>query len=128
MTGRRRRVTEALLYLAPAAWRDRYRDEVLAQLASSEWRVRDVADIVLTALGLRADQIRRRKHMTKIALAIVVVGALWTAWAVPQLAGGLTELPGHWWSAPGPALLLTGGLLAALAAHRRHQANRSTDR
>lgn len=121
MTRRAGWVTEALLRLAPAAWRERYRVEVLAQLSSSEHRIRDGANITLTALRLRADQIRRSQHMIKIAVATLLVGAVWTVWAVPQLSDGLIELPGHWWSAPGPALVLAGGLLAALAARRRHR-------
>ena len=35
----------------PAAWRVRYRVEVLAQSSLSERRMRDAADIALTALG-----------------------------------------------------------------------------
>ena len=120
MTGGTGWITETLLRLAPGAWRDRYRTEILAQLSSSEHRVRDTANVTLAALGLRADQIRRSQPMMKMAVGILVVGAAWTAWAVPQLADGMTELPGHWWSAPGPALVVTGGVLAALAAHRRH--------
>ncbi len=111
--------TEALLRLAPSAWRRRYRDEIAAQLSSSDRRLRDSADIVLAALGLRADQIRRNRHMMKIAMGILVVGAVWTAWAVPQLADGVMELPGHWWSAPALALLVSGALGVVLAGRRR---------
>ena len=57
--------------------------------------------------------------MMKIAVAVLVAGAVWTAWAVPHLADGVTELPGHWWSAPGPAVLLSG-FLGVVFASRRH--------
>ncbi len=57
--------------------------------------------------------------MMKIAVAILAAGAMWTAWAVPQLTDGVIELPGHWWSAPGPALLLSGGLGVVLVS-RNH--------
>jgi hypothetical protein len=123
VTGRTGWVTETLLRLAPAPWRQRFRSEILAHLSSSDHRMRDTVNVTLTALGLRADQIRRSRHMMKIAVAILVVGAVWTAWAVPQLAEGVTELPGHWWSAPGPTLVLTGGMLAALGAYRRHRSS-----
>jgi hypothetical protein len=119
MTGRAGRWIGALLHLAPSAWRNRYRDEIAAQLSSSDRRLRDSADIVLTALRLRIDQIQGSRHLGEAAVAILVVGAVWTAWAVPQLADGVIELPGHWWSAPGPALLLGGGFGGVLASRRR---------
>ena len=119
MTGRAGWWTQALLRLAPSAWRRRYRDEIAAQLSSSDRLLRDSADIVLTALGLRVDQIQRGRYMIRVAIGLLVVGAAWTAWAVPQLADGAIDLPGHWWSAPGPALLLCGGLGVVLAGHRR---------
>ena len=76
----------------PAAGRERYRVEVLAQLSLSERRMRDAADIALTALGLRVDQIRRSQHMIKVAVDIVVVGAVWTTWVVPQLMAPLAVI------------------------------------
>ncbi len=119
MTGRAGWWIRALLHLAPSAWRRRYRDEIAAQLSSSDRRLRDSADIALTALGLRVDQIQKTRHLGEAAVAILLVGAMWTTWAVPQLADGAIELPGHWWSAPGPALLLSGGLGVVLASRRR---------
>jgi hypothetical protein len=119
MTARRRWVAEALLRLAPAAWRNRYRGEVLAHLAESERGLRDAADLALVALRMRLDQLPRSRLMVNVAIGVLIVGIAWTAWAIPQLADGVAGLPGHWWSAPGPALVLIGALIALTVRQRR---------
>jgi hypothetical protein len=119
MSGRRRWVAEALLRLAPAAWRNRYRVEILAHMAESERGLRDAADLGLIALRMRLDQLPRSRLMINVAIGVLIVGIAWTAWAIPQLADGVAELPGHWWSAPGPALVLIGALIALTVRQRR---------
>ena len=120
MTGGLDRLAAGLLRLAPAPWRERYRDEVLAQFSESDRTVRDAADIALVSLGLRIHHIGGNRHMTKIALAMLSLGILWTAWAVARLADGVIELPGHWWSAPGPTLMV-GGVAILVLSWRRHR-------
>ena len=58
--------------------------------------------------------------MIKVAIGVLIAGIAWTSWVIPQLADGVAELPGHWWSAPGPALVLIGGLVA-LTVRQRHR-------
>ena len=49
------------------------------------------------------------------AAALVAIGVLGIAWAVPQLADGVAELPRHWWSSIPVALVALGAALAAIA-------------
>jgi hypothetical protein len=37
------------------------------------------------------------------------------AWSVPQLANGIVEVPGHWWSTLAASPLLLAAVLAVLA-------------
>jgi hypothetical protein len=47
-------------------------------------------------------------RLLTISIALTVIGALGIAWALPQLANGVAELLGHWWSAATVVVLAAG--------------------
>ncbi len=56
---------------------------------------------------------------TKAAFAIALVSAFWHGFVVNDLAGGITELPRHWWSAPPILGLVVAAALGAIGHSRR---------
>jgi cytochrome bd-type quinol oxidase subunit 2 len=63
-------------------------------------------------------------HVTRVliaaASALVVLGLVGLAWSIPLLAGGIEELPRHWWSTLPAALVVVGvALVTALSRGSR---------
>lgn len=113
-----------ILWLAPAVWRRRYGPEVIDLLASSKRPLADRVDLIRTCLGLRGATVREAVTMRTCVLVTSLMalglGIAWAAAADQQLANGLVELPGHWWSAPALGLVVAGAAgVAWLAWPRR---------
>jgi hypothetical protein len=103
--------------MLPRAWRRRYGEELLDELRRRKRTPAVVLDLLALAARLRTEQLGR--HLTAV-LFICLPGAAGAAFATYKAAGrlahGWVELPGHWWSAPWPALtigFLTTSLLAS---------------
>jgi hypothetical protein len=111
-----------LLLLLPRAWRRRYGEELLDELRRRKRTPAVVLDLLALAARLRTEQLGR--HFTPVLLICLPAaagGAFGTYKAVGRLSHGWVELPGHWWSAPWPALtigFLTTCLLASAARRR----------
>jgi len=106
-----------LLRAYPRAWRDRYGEEILDLLAASDRPVLAAIDVLATGIRIRIEG----DGMIRTAAVLAVLGLVWAAWAIPQLASGVLELPGHWWSAPSLLLLAGGAGLATAALVRRRR-------
>jgi hypothetical protein len=118
-----------LLWLFPKAWRAAHGDEVADMLASSDRPWSDRLDLVRAGVDLRTDQLIHLVHgrtmlmrslrVTAVALAVLGLGG--AAWATPQLAHGVGEIPMHWWSSLAVLPLAVGIVLAVVAWRpRRH--------
>jgi hypothetical protein len=83
-----------LVWLYPRPWRDRYGREMAELLAASERPWRDSVNVALYA-ALAWTEITMFKTMILIlaAASLVLFG-----FTVGQLAGGVREIPQHWWS------------------------------
>jgi hypothetical protein len=106
-----------LLALLPPAWRRRYGEEAIDLLGRGGHPVADAFDLARCALELRirGTEAHMRRNLTIFALVAAVLGGLGVAWSVPQLAHGIVEVPGHWWSTLAASPLLLAAVLAVLA-------------
>ena len=105
-----------MLLLLPRDWRDRYGDDLREELSSRRLTPFVLLDVLALATRLRAQQLGR--HLLRvlvICLPGAAGGAFLTYRAVGRLAHGWTELPGHWWSAPWPALTLLFLMISGVA-------------
>lgn len=50
-----------------------------------------------------------------VGLALVLLGTVGAAWAAGELAGGIAEIPRHWWSALATTPVAVGALLILLS-------------
>jgi hypothetical protein len=89
-----------LISLFPREFRARYGEEILELLESSDHPTRDRIDIVQSAGRLRMEDILKNRISPMIVTAVAIGAASLTAFvlAVPELAGGLRDVPQHWWS------------------------------
>jgi hypothetical protein len=109
-----------LRLLLPRAWRRRYGDELLDELRSRRATPALLLDVLVLVVRLRAEQLGR--HLVAvlvICLPAAAGGAFATYSAVGRLAHGWVELPGHWWSAPWPALTIAFLAIAGAACAGR---------
>ncbi|MGH9120163.1 MAG: hypothetical protein ACRD0A_20540 [Acidimicrobiales bacterium] len=110
--------------LFPRSWRQSYGAEVAEHLAAGRCPVRDRIDLVLAVGPAWIDWLAgKRSAMRTIvitAVVLVAVGLVTTVRATTQLARGLVEIPGHWWSTLAAAPLAAGlaMLLVVLLAQR----------
>lgn len=104
----------------PTRWRERYGDEIEALLRQSHHPVADLVDLVKhVARWYLEEAMKDIWKSLSIILAIVSVFAL--GYAISDLAGGISELPRHWWStAPvlGLVLAAAAGILARARSRR----------
>ena len=54
-----------------------------------------------------------------VGVALLVVGAVTTTWAVTELSNGVIEIPMHWWSAAAAVPLALGVLLTGWSLRQR---------
>ena len=103
--------------LIPARLRERYGEEIQELLSDSRRPTADLLDIVRQSARWHLEGYAMNIWRTfAIVLATVSVFAL--GYAVNGLAGGISELPEHWWSGA-PLLGLVGaGVLAAIGRLR----------
>jgi hypothetical protein len=101
-----------VLRLLPAQWRARYGGEVSDALAHSRRPLRDLLDVTRLAVELHGRELTMRP-LWIVAAALVALGLAGAAWATPQLADGVAEIPGHWWSTLAVMPLVVGLALAA---------------
>lgn len=102
-----------LIRLYTAEFRARYGEEVAALLAASDHPVRDRIDIFVHAVQERMETtMKSTTSIVLIAAAILGAASLVTfGYAVAELAGGIREVPNHWWS----TLPLVGIAISATA-------------
>ena len=93
----------------PADVRARYGAEIEDLLRSSKRPLRDRADVLFAALGLRLGSMTMRLLVASGVGVAAFAAAL--LYATAQLRDGLVETPGHWWSA-----FLLAGFLASVTA------------
>jgi hypothetical protein len=105
-----------LLLMLPREWRHRYGEELLDELRRRKPTPAVILNVLALAARLRTEQLGR--HFTAVLLICLPAtagGAFGTYKAVGRLSHGWLELPGHWWSAPWPALTM-GCLTTCLLA------------
>ena len=99
-----------IMRMLPAQIRTNHGDELEDMLACSTRPVRDRADVVIAAMGLRLGR------ATRPLLVVAVIGlgasALGLVLAIGNLQRGVIEIPDHWWSTF-TAAGLVGSLFAA---------------
>ena len=98
----------------PRDVRARYGEEISEILAESTRPVRDRADIVLAALGLRLGS--ALPALVAAALVSVALAGVAIFHSVANLQGGVGEIGRHWWSTFALAGFLTSISAAALLA------------
>jgi hypothetical protein len=109
-----------LVWLYPRTWRHRYGHEMAELLAASERRWRDSVNVALyAALAWTEVTMFRAMILILAASALVLFG-----FTVGQLAGGVREIPQHWWSSTSAAVALIAVAGAIVSLIR----TRSTDR
>ena len=115
----------ALLRLFPRDWRERYGDEVLELIERRGWRPGDAANLMSSAAMVWMEHLMRAAkedwmhRLLIVGIALVVVGAVTTTWAVTELSNGLLEIPMHWWSTAAALPLALGVLLTAWGMRQR---------
>lgn len=89
-----------LISLFPREFQDRYGEEIIELLESSGHPTRDRIDLVQSAVRLRMENILKHRISPTIVAAVAIGAASLTAFvlALPDLAGGLRDIPRHWWS------------------------------
>lgn len=90
-------MTRWLLRLYPAWFRDRYGEEVVDVLATSDRRLRDVINIAVAAVRLRWED-RMTRPLRHLADAFTVVSVFILGYVVNDLEHGIGEIGRHWWS------------------------------
>ncbi len=105
-----------LVRLYPRTWRHRYGREIAELLAASEHPWRDSTNVALYA-ALAWTEVTMFKPMMLIlaAASLVLFG-----FTVGQLAGGVREIPQHWWSSisAAVALIAVAGAIVGLIRAR----------
>lgn len=85
-----------ILRCLPDAVRTRYADEIHELLARSRRPVRDRADLVVAAVGLRLGRLLRS---WVLAMAVLVaLSGVAVIHSITNLQGGAVEMLDHWWS------------------------------
>jgi hypothetical protein len=59
------------------------------------------------------------RRLLMVGVALLVLGAVTTTWAVTELSNGLIELPMHWWSTAAALPLALGVLLTGWGLRQR---------
>ena len=105
-----------LVRLYPRTWRHRYGREIAELLAASERPWRDSTNVALHA-ALAWTEVTLFKPMMLIAAAASLVAFGFT---VGQLAGGVREIPQHWWSSlsVAVAVIAVAGAIVSLTRTR----------
>jgi hypothetical protein len=88
-----------LINLFPRHFRSRYGAEVTALLAESDRPVRDRLGLIGQAIRSHLGEVTRpRKTLGLVAAALAVVSLIAFGYAWAELAGGLRDVPRHWWA------------------------------
>jgi len=95
----------------PEEHRARYGEEMVELVRDSGRPTRDLIDIAACALRWRMEAVVK-DPLSAIAAIIAVISLFACGYAVAELAGGIGEIPRHWWS----TLPFAGLLLAAALA------------
>jgi hypothetical protein len=110
-----------LVRLYPRTWRHRYGREIAELLAASEHPWPDGVNVALYA-ALAWTEVTMFKPMMLIlaAASLVLFG-----FTVGQLAGGVREIPEHWWSSISAAAVLIAVAGAIVSLTRTRSTNRA---
>jgi hypothetical protein len=107
----------SLVRFLPDKIRARYGNEIEQLLATSDRPAADLFDVVRQGSRWHLEALMRKGWRTgAVVLAAVSMFAL--GYAVNGLAGGLTELPRHWWSTAPLLGLMGAGVLGAVSRFR----------
>lgn len=117
-------VYRLLFRLLPGDWRARYGDELRLLLTESDRPIRDAGDVLALVFSfhldtpaslLRKEALMHASLLKVLACALIGVGALGVAMSTTQLAGGVREIPAHWWSTLASMPIIGGAVIGALA-------------
>jgi NADH:ubiquinone oxidoreductase subunit 6 (subunit J) len=109
------------MWLYPRTWRDRYGREMVELLAVSKRPWRDGVNIAVHA-ALAWTEVA----MVKVIILIVAAASLMLfGFTLGQLAGGVHEIPQHWWSSSMTALAIAAVTLAIVTLTRTHSTDRA---
>ena len=114
----------AIVRVLPSRWRERYGAEIDEHLAGSQHPVADLLDVVKQGIRWHLEAVMRSVWKAS-AIVLGMVSLIALGYATNDLAGGITELPKHWWSmAPLLGLALAGGLGLLGRSSKRREARR----
>ena len=108
----------AILWMVPKRRRDRYGEEIGALLEGTRGSS-DLVDVAGQALRWQMEE-STRDLWGILALILAAVSLFALGFAVNGLAGGVTELPRHWWSTA-PVLGLVAAAAFGYAGRRRRE-------
>lgn len=102
-------------------FRERYGDDAAEMLARSNRPFLDRIDIAVHAVLERADYLM--KTLTTVLYAgaaiLAVVSLVALGYSIPELAGGVRDIPRHWWSTL-PLLGLLGAIGVVIFVRAHH--------
>ena len=102
----------------PAEHRARYGEEMVGLARDSSRPTRDLIDIAACTLRWRMEALVK-DPLFIIAATIAAISLFACGYAVAELAGGIGEIPRHWWSTlPFAGLLLAAALAVARSKDR----------
>lgn len=108
-----------ILGCLPEELRVRYADEILELLDGSHRPLRDRADLLITAIGLRLG--RRISWWLSASAVFLGLSLAAVVHSISNLSGGAVETLDHWWStfAAGGFVVWLGALTVLSLARRR---------
>lgn len=110
-----------LIRIYSRRFRERYGDEIAVLLARSERPVRDRIDLILHALVERTETTMQRMSMMLFAAVIIAaISLIAFGYTLAELAGGLRDVPRHWWSTLPLIGLALAGVMGVIATARLH--------
>ena len=112
-----------LILLFPKDIQARYGAEMIELLETSDQPTRDRIDLIQSAIRMRMEDILKTRITPMLVIAVAIGAASLTAFvlALTELAGGLRDVPRHWWSSiplVGMALASTLAILDLRRANR----------
>lgn len=107
------------LRLYPADLRKRYGDELAQMVAESDRPRRDLVSALRHVLSKRLEYTMKDLRMMSTAVAIVIgaVSLVAFGYALAELAGGVRDVPRHWWSAL-PLMTLAASAVTVVVVQR----------
>ena len=102
-----------LIALFSKEFRARYEDEIVDLLETTDHPALDRADLLRTAVTLRLEDIMQNKLTLMLFAAVALASGSLVAmlFTIPELAGGVRDIPKHWWSsAPLAGLAVSAAL------------------